>query len=132
MPPKRKPEPTTPADAYKAIIDQLVNETSHGLSERLVRGSGIYSKAPSEEAANAFVRSLTPEQRNLLADMLRHERTGAIHDVLAVLSWWLSCGGVGLTFHGQPMPFELSDMGLHGDYVGRLDGWQWPKDEPPG
>jgi len=123
------PDPETPVEAYKAIIDQLVNETSHGVSERLVRESGIYSKAPREKAANRFVQSLTADQRVLLAEMLRHERTSAIHDVLAVLTWWLQCREVALTFRGELMPFELSDMGIHGDYVGRLDGWKWPVDD---
>ena len=127
MPPK--PDPSTPRAAYKAIIDELVNETSAGVAERLVRQSGIYSKARAQKAANDFVQSLTPEQRKLLADMFHEERTSAIHDVLAVLQWWFSCRKVSLTFRGDPMPFDLSDMGLHGDYVGRLDGWEWPSDD---
>src|SRR4051794_22924265 len=105
MPPK--PEPTSPLDAYKAIIDELVNETSQGVAERLVRRSGIYSKAPAQKAANDFVQSLTVGQRELLADMLHKERTSAIHDVLVVLQWWLSCRDVALTFRGEPMPFDL-------------------------
>jgi hypothetical protein len=63
----------------------------------------------------------------LLAGMLRHERTSAIFDVLSNLTWWLCCREVGLTFRGQPMPFELNGMGLHGDYIARLDGDEWPK-----
>lgn len=121
-------EPSTSIEAYKAIIDQLVEETTPGLSERLLRESGIYSKSARLPAANEFVKSLTGEQRNLLAEMLHHERIGAIHGTLAVLTWWLVCREVGLTFRGQPMPFELSGEGLHGDYMGRLDGWQWPKE----
>jgi hypothetical protein len=62
----------------------------------------------------------------LLSEMLQEERDGAIHDVLAALTWWITARGVGLTFRGQPMPVELSGMGLHGDYVGRRDGWAWP------
>jgi hypothetical protein len=124
-------EPSTPVEAYKAIIDQLVEETTPGVSERLLRESGVYSKAPGDVAANEFVKSLTVEQRLLLADMLHRERMGAIGGTLAVLTWWLLCRDVGLTFRGQPMPFELSGEGLHGDYIGRLDDWQWPKDGGP-
>lgn len=127
MPPKIMP--TTPVEAYKAIIDQLVQEESQSIGERLLRESGLYSKALTPEAAagNELARSLTPEQRAVLGQMLRQERIGAIHDVLAVLTWWLLCHDVGLTFRGQPMPIELSGMGLHGDYIGRLDNWPWPK-----
>jgi len=71
------------------------------------------------------MQSLTGNQRKLLADMLHHERNGAIHDVLAALTWWLSCCNVGLTFCGEPMPFELSGMGLHGDYESQLVSRGW-------
>jgi hypothetical protein len=119
-------DPTDPIDAYKAIIDQLVEETTAGVSERLLRESGTYSKAPGDSAANEFVASLSPQQKALLANMLRRERIGAIGGALSVLSWWFDCREVRLTFRGEPMPFELSGEGLHGDYIGRLDGWQWP------
>ena len=120
-------EPSTPVEAYKAIIDQLVDEVTPGISERLIREEAILSKAPAQAAANRFVQSLTAEQRMLLADMLHHERGSAIFGVLSCLTWWLCCREVGLTFQGQPMPFELSGMGLHGDYIARCDGWEWPK-----
>jgi hypothetical protein len=128
MPPKMMP--TTPIDAYKAIIDQLVQEESQSIGERLLRELGLYSKSKSPEAAagNELARSLTPEQHVVLGQMLRQERISAIHDVLAVLTWWRLCHSVGLTFHGQPMPIDLSGMGLHGDYIGRLNNWQWPED----
>ena len=121
-------EPENPVEAYKAIIDQLVEETTHGMSARLVRESGIYSKAQDAIVPNEFVKSLDPRQCGMLADMLNRERYGAIHDTLAVLTWWLLARDVGLTFRGDPMPFDLSGMGLHGDYVGRCDGWEWPKE----
>jgi hypothetical protein len=125
-------EPSTPLEAYKAIIDQLVEEVTPGISERLVREAGIYSKAPGDAAANEFVRSLTVEQRTTLAQMLHEERVGAVFDVLSRLTWWLGCRSVGLTFNGQPMPFELSGEGLHGDYLGRSNGWEWPKEGSSG
>ena len=27
----------------------------------------------------------------------------------------------------DPMPVDLSGMGLHGDYVGRSQDWDWPQ-----
>jgi len=115
-----------PIDAYKAMIDQLVTETSHGVHEKLVVDEGVWLKTPHEEAANAFVRSLSNEQRRMLARLLHDERTSAIHDALAVLTWWILSRGVGLTFRGEPMPTELSGEGLNGDYIGRLADWEWP------
>jgi hypothetical protein len=120
-------EPSTPLQAYRAIIDQLARDTSVGVSERLIRESGIYSRAPDQAAANEFVRTLTPLQRALLAEMLHHERVAAIHDALAVLTWWATCQDIALTFRGEPMSVELtSGEGFHGDYIGRCHGWEWP------
>lgn len=117
-----------PVEVYKQIIDQLV-ERSPSMGARLVAEQGVYSKAPALEKTNNLVRSLTQEQRKMLMQILAHERQSAIHDVLAALTWWIDCRGVGLTYQGQPMPVQLSGEGLHGDYVGRLADWQWPKDE---
>jgi len=122
-------DPATPIGAYKAIIDQLVSETRrHGSSEHVAKSS-IFSKAPAHGAFNDFIGSLNRSQRELLASMLQEERDGAIHDVLAALTWWIVSRGVGLTFHGEPMPVDLSGMGLHGDYVGRREGWDWPSED---
>jgi hypothetical protein len=125
-------EPATPIDAYKAIIDQLVGETRLLGSSGHVAESTFFSKAPAHRGFNDFIQSLPPEHRLLLSEMLQEERDGAIHDVLAALNWWITAREVGLTFRGKPIPVELSGMGLHGDYVGRRDGWDWPSSEESG
>jgi hypothetical protein len=122
-------DPKTPIDAYKAIIDELVTETRRYGPSPHVAKSGIYSKAPSHHEFNKFIASLSQKQRELLSRMLQDARDGAIHDVLAVLTWWIDCREVGFTFCGQPMPVDLSGGGLHGDYVGRREGWEWPARE---
>jgi hypothetical protein len=119
-------QPNTPLDAYKAIIDQLASETRLSGSNSQLTERGVFSNAPAHQEYNAFIRSLSPEHRALLARMLRDERNSTIHDVLATLSWWMTAREVRLTFRGEPMPTELSGMGLHGDYIGRTDGWKWP------
>ncbi len=119
-------EPNRSLDVYKAIIDQLVGETRLLGSSSHVTENGIFSNAPAHRDFNEFIRSLSPQQRELLSRMLQEERDGAIHDVLAVLTWWITARGVALTLRGEEMPVELSGMGLHGDYVGRRDGWNWP------
>ena len=117
-----------PVEVYKQIIDDLV-QRSPSLGARLVAEHGIYSKAPALQPLNALVEKLTPEGRSLLIRMLTHERSSAIHDVLAAITWWIDSREVGLTYRGEPMPVQLSGMGLHGDYVGRQDNWEWPEDE---
>ena len=84
MPPT--PEPSRPIDAYKAIIDQLAMETLQQGAGFQVADKGIFSKAPEHCRFNEFIASLTPDQRKM-SQMLNEERDGAIHDVLALLSW---------------------------------------------
>ena len=119
-------QPFSALDAYEEIIDQLVTETSHGISERLVAETGIFSKAPERQKFNLFVQSLSTEQRGTLAEMLHAERTSAIHDVLAVFTWWATARDLAFTYRSEPMPIGF-EGGLHLDYVGRLNDWQWPK-----
>jgi len=122
-------QPSRPIDAYKQIIDQLVTETSHGVREKAVVRKNAFPDLSDDRVFNPFIKSLSTGQREMLAQMLHAERVAAIHDALAVLTWWVLARGVGLTFRGEPMPVELSGAGLHGDYIGRLDDWQWPKDD---
>ena len=123
-------EPQTPEDAYKAFIDNLVEQTP-SIGSRLVRQEGIFKRAPENDDVNQFVSSLDEGQRELLARMLQEERVGGIHDVLAELTWWVIARDVGMTCQGKPMPVDLSGTGLHGDYIGRLADWEWPENEPP-
>lgn len=95
---------------------------------RRLEQDGWYSNDPNEAELDAFARALTPKQRKLLSRMLLQERDDTIHDVLALLTWWIRIRDVGLSFRGEPMPVELSGMGLHGDYVGRREGWEWPEE----
>ena len=109
------------------MIDQLGTETRlYGVGSQVAE-KGIFSNAPDHQEYNAFIRSLSPAQRTLLARMLSEERDGTIHDVLAALTWWLTAQEVGLTYRVEPMPTEWSGEGLHGDYIGWRDGWAWPK-----
>lgn len=111
---------------YKEIIDSLVKD-SNSISSQLILKHGIYSKVKGEEKYNELVSSLSQEQRILLAEMMNKERISAFHDVLASLTWWIECKEVTLCYKGNEMPVELSGMGLHGDYIGRLDDWEWPE-----
>ena len=118
-------EPSTPSEAYEAIIDRLVDETRHYGAATSITDRRIYSNAPDHAPYNAFIRSLSSEQRELLSQMLRETRSAAIHDVLSDLTWWVTTRDVGMTFRGEPMPLDRSGFGLHGDYAGRCQGFEW-------
>ena len=116
--------------SYKAIVDQLAGETRlySALAKRAAENSPFDAES-GHTVFNSLLSSLTAEQRALLSETLLQERRGAIHDALAVLSWWVDCRDLGLTVNGQPLVVDLSGTGLHGDFVGRCDGWEWPSDE---
>jgi hypothetical protein len=124
------PSSPRPIDAYKTIIDELVNETSRSVTQQLIVERGFFLETSDNARFNQLVRSLTSEQRELLGDMLLEERWGTIHDVLAVWTLWMS-NGLAFTFQGKPVPVDLSGMGLHGDFVGRRQGWEWPSNSDP-
>jgi hypothetical protein len=117
-----------PVEVYKQIIDALV-ELAPSLGARSIAEHGVYSQAPDLQPMNALVQRLRPEERSLLIQILTHERSSAIHDVLAAITWWIDCRSVALTYRGEPMPVQLSGMGLHGDYIGRQNDWAWPEVE---
>jgi hypothetical protein len=126
-------EPSTPLEAYKAIIDDLVKQSSWSVSADLVEQIGAPWRGPGPgepeaEGARELVASLGAEQRRALAWLLREERWGAFHDVLAQLEWWIDCRGVELTFNGERVPVNFAE-GMHCDFVGRRTGWEWPKGE---
>lgn len=126
---KRSPVPSKTAIAYRSLIDAAVEQARDAtLSERVVK-KRMYSKAPAHRRFNALIQALSAEQRQLLADLLREERQGTIHDLFAHWTWWIECQGLGFTLNKKPMPVDMSGMGLHGDFIGRLDDWEWPDDE---
>lgn len=119
MPPRR-----AIVTAYQKIIDQLVSET-RPYSAYAARMVSEHPFPAGHREFNELLASLSKRQRHLLSKVLLQERDAAIHDVLAVLSWWIECQGVGLTHDGKPMQVDLSGAGLHGDYVGRCAGGDW-------
>jgi uncharacterized protein DUF6547 len=124
-----KEVPSRPIDGYKEIIDELVRETSRGVTEKRVVERRTFLETSDAAVYNPFLGSLSANQREMLAQMLHAERVAAIHDVLAVFTWWVETRDVSFTFRGEVMPVDLSGEGLNGDYIGRLANWEWPKDE---
>lgn len=123
--------PSQPIDVYKRIIDDLVEKTPSAAG-RLVTEEGVFCRGehPLGREMNDFVKNLSESQRKTLAMMLTCERREAIGEVLAGLTWWMTCHRVALFVGADPVPVDLSGMGLEGDYIGRLEGWDWPPTPP--
>jgi len=121
----------SPVEFYKDFIDELVfGYTSTSVSaKRLVERNEFPPQMTGSGEWHRLLSGLTEEQIDLLALKLLEERQGAIHDVLAQLTYRVD-SGMEIMFNGKPVPTQLSGMGLHGDYIGRLDEndrWEWPE-----
>jgi len=64
----------------------------------------------------------------MLAELLLDERAGAVFDALAVLSWWIECHDVGLTFKGKRIPIE-EGFGMHEDFISFRPPLELPADD---
>lgn len=124
-----EPAPATPDQAYRAIIDQLARESKVSVTANRVRSGVLFPETmggePGPRDINALLAALTPAHRETLARLLESERTGGVHDALVTLEWWASTRGLGLTFRGEPIDLDRYET-PHGDFVGRLDDWEWP------
>jgi hypothetical protein len=121
-------DPGNPTLVYRAIIDQLASRASSSVGAAIAKDR-LFSETSDNAPFNELLRALSPSQRELLSRMLLVERKSAIHDALAILSWWVDCREVSLAYKGAPMQVDASGMGLHGDFIGRCSDWEWPASE---
>ncbi len=112
---------------YKSIIDELVENAKRN-NYKNISEEGFYSNGPDSKSINSLVESLTQDERKTLVELLMETEKESIHGVLSLLSWWIECKGLKLVHDGEELKVDLSGMGLHGDFVGRLQGWEWPNE----
>lgn len=71
---------------------------------------------PRQLAMNTLLADLTPEQREALAGLFAEEYTSGVYNALQVLT------------AAELEPFrEGYDGDPTDDFLGRLDGWEWPQ-----
>ena len=71
-------------ELYKAFIDGLV-ERKDSMTALWVKGDG-FPKTEDNKAKNDLLAALTPEQKDVLAEMLQDEHIAGIHDTLAYIN----------------------------------------------
>jgi hypothetical protein len=115
---------------YRQIIDELVDECRAGQGQigahRARAGVWNSNAGPAAEGLedqarmNDVLYRLGPADREVLAVMLAEAFVDGVHTALVTLHE-----------HEVP-PFEDGYEGtpFH-DFVGRLDGWEWPEDLTP-
>ncbi len=111
-----------PITEYKSFIDGLVG-IRRSIGAGRVR-SGEWQKHPPADQAkyNALLASLSQERREVLAEMVQHERDAAIHDVLVFMTdrkYRIQSGDTQLAVE----PFYTE---MYYDFVARCSGDTWP------
>ena len=99
---------------YKAFIDGLV-ERKDSMTALCVKGGG-FPKTEDNKAKNDLLATLTPEQKDVLAEMLQDEHIAGIHTTLAYE----------LHQDGESYPNDYFES-LHYDFISRCDGDEWPE-----
>lgn len=105
---------------YRGTIDRLVLACQQGqgqIASRRVRSGkwNAHATSADQQRIDALLARLPTEDRGLLARMLEDEFVGGVHEALVVL-------------HEEAIvPFDKAYEGspFH-DFVGRLNGWEWP------
>jgi len=110
---------------YKRVIDRLVEDCHEGQgqigADRARRGvwnpSAESTGLEDQMAINDLLARLQGADRGVLASMLEQEFVSGVHQALVSLHE-LGVSPFDKAYEGSP---------FH-DFVGRLDGWQWPAD----
>lgn len=115
-----------PADedrTYRTLVDLLVDACRTGqgqIGPRRAR-AGLWNanataqQLPEQHELNLFLARLSEADREILARMLEQSFSGGVHAALATLH------------EAKLAPFDKAYEGtpFH-DFVGRLNGWEWP------
>jgi hypothetical protein len=119
----------TKPPTYRAFIDEMVHVCRDGLGRIGARRAeqGIWNRnatadfLPDQHAINVLLAHLSPEERRVLAGMLAHEVVTGVFETLKALEAF------------KVPPFETGYEGSpFNDFVGRLDGWEWPEGDAAG
>jgi len=113
------------ADAarYREVIDRLVRACREGqgqIGPRRVR-VGVWNEnatddfLPDQKQVNAVLSDLAQDDREVVAHLLEDAFTSGVHEALVVLH---ECGVEPFDNGYEGSPFH--------DFVGRLNGWNWP------
>jgi hypothetical protein len=119
----------TPLQLYKKLIDGLVGGRQ-GVLGLWIRERG-WPDLPENQKKNNLLAQLTPEQREVVADIAAQARDGGIHDTLAYLQDEICRQEFRLVQHGLELPVDPFDTQLYYDWVARCDGEEWPDERHP-
>lgn len=119
---------STPLQLYKKLLDGLVSIRTDVLGT-WIRDRG-WPDLPENRKFNDLLAQLTPEQREVVADIAAQARDGGIHDTLVHLHDQICIDGLRLVQNGIELPVEPFDTQLYWDWTARCLGADWPDEQP--
>ena len=111
-------------ELYKAFIDGLVKRKQSVAAQWAKEGS--FPKTEDNKAKNELLASLSPEQREVLAQILQDEHIAGMHTALAYLNEIMDLDGLELSQDGQAIKNNYFES-LHYDFICRCEGDDWPE-----
>ncbi len=111
-------------ELYKAFIDGLVKRKQSVTAQRVKEGS--FPKTEDNKAKNALLASLSPEQIEVLAQILKDEHIAGMHTALAYLNEMMDLDGLEVSQDGQTIKNDYFES-LHYDFICRCEGDNWPE-----
>jgi hypothetical protein len=112
----------TPIQLYKDFVDGLVKGRA-GVLGRWITGRG-WPDSPENKPINELLAQLTPQQKEIVAQIAKEAREEGIHDTLAYLDDEMA-NGLRLVNEGAELPISPFES-LHYDWVCRCAGDAWP------
>ncbi len=111
-----------PIAAYKEFIDSFV-EIRPSVHSRWVKESD-FGDLHENAHFNHLLVELTPEQREVLAELLQRSRDSGIHDALVQLDGYTLISPDGVSLPRKPFGYFM-----HYDWVLRREGEQWDEED---
>lgn len=117
---------STPLSEYKKFITDLV-QRQPSVTASVVRLLGHLNPPERNERVNRLLAQLSTEQKEVIAQMLQHERDGGIHDTLAYLTDEININGLRLVKNGVELAVEPYGTEMYFDWIARCAGDDWPE-----
>jgi hypothetical protein len=110
-----------PVEEPKRLVDSFVSRTP-SVSAKLLRTEGIVSRSSDRALYNDLAAKLAVPERELLAQLLEHERRTAIFDALVVLHEAQVGDEIELRKDGVVVPVEPFGYTIFEEYLALQDG----------
>jgi hypothetical protein len=111
-------------ERYRDFVDAIVRRRE-GVLALWIREKG-WPKLPVNDGLNAFLQSLTSEEKNILVRIAREARDSGIHDVLAVIQEGMDLHKLRIVVDDVTLPNSPYGTELFWDWTARANGAPWP------